>query len=73
MPVWLPITGAVMAGEKLVSKLLAHLDEEESSDRSILACFPQNGIECKLCMHEVSRDQLSLRLCASSSFRVASE
>mmetsp|Transcript_8829 Transcript_8829/g.20856 ORF Transcript_8829/g.20856 Transcript_8829/m.20856 type:complete len:247 (+) Transcript_8829:105-845(+) len=77
MPLWLPVTGVVMVGEKIVDSvyqgLLTNLDGEESADRSILEWFPENGIECKLCMNEVSRDQLSLRLCVSASENPTSE
>eukprot|EP00286_Rhodomonas_abbreviata_P022549 CAMPEP_0181302910 /NCGR_PEP_ID=MMETSP1101-20121128/8256_1 /TAXON_ID=46948 /ORGANISM="Rhodomonas abbreviata, Strain Caron Lab Isolate" /LENGTH=295 /DNA_ID=CAMNT_0023408407 /DNA_START=93 /DNA_END=977 /DNA_ORIENTATION=+ len=43
------------------------VDELESEDRSILNSFPAIGAECKVCMNHASRDNLSLRTCATDS------
>mmetsp|Transcript_29874 Transcript_29874/g.61413 ORF Transcript_29874/g.61413 Transcript_29874/m.61413 type:complete len:305 (+) Transcript_29874:99-1013(+) len=43
------------------------VDELESEDRSILNSFPEIGVECKVCMNHASRDNLSLRTCATDS------
>lgn len=57
------------AGPRLGSESMT--EELESEDRSVLACFPKQGIECKLCMETTSRDCLSLRTCVTDSPTVA--